>query len=78
MPNINEFSPVIHEKNIFKGICYLNLHKTMSPQGLAICDPWDFIWANGKGLVLRMIHIKQQYIQATGSREDDFLKIYAK
>jgi len=43
MPKINAFRPVVHENKIFKGICYMNLYKTMSPYGVAICDPRDFI-----------------------------------
>jgi len=43
MPNINAFEQVVHEKKIFKVFCYINLYKTMSPLGLAICDPRDFI-----------------------------------
>jgi len=30
MPNINAFRPVVHEK-MFKGFCYINLSKTLSP-----------------------------------------------
>jgi len=29
MSNINAFSLVVHEKNIFKGFCFLNLYKTV-------------------------------------------------
>jgi len=31
MPNITTFRPVINDKTILKGICYINLQKTMSP-----------------------------------------------
>jgi len=43
MPNIKAFRSVVHEKNIFKGFCYINLYKTMTPLGVAICDPREFI-----------------------------------
>jgi len=43
MPKINAFRPVVHEKKIFKGFCYINIYKIMSPYGVAICDPRDFI-----------------------------------
>jgi len=29
MPIINPFRPVVHEKKIFKDVCYINLFKTM-------------------------------------------------
>jgi len=39
MPNINASRPVIHEK-IFKGCCYImNLHRNLSPEGMAIVTP---------------------------------------
>jgi len=43
MPNIIAFRPVVHDENIFKGFCYINLYKIMSLWGVAICDPSDFI-----------------------------------
>jgi len=30
MPKINAFRPVVHQKKIFKGFCYINLYKNMS------------------------------------------------
>jgi len=39
MPVINEFRPVVHEKKIFNGFCYINLDKSMSPWGKVIGDP---------------------------------------
>jgi len=58
MTNINEFRPVAHEKMILTFF--------------AICDPKNFIWTHLMLLVLRMIHVKYQCIQAIGSWEDDF------
>jgi len=31
MLNINAFRLVIHEKNMFKGVCCINLYKNLSP-----------------------------------------------
>jgi len=67
MININIFRPVVHEKKIVKGFCYINLHTTMTLKGVAICDPRDFICTNLNLLVLRMLHPKYQCIQASGS-----------
>jgi len=37
--NINAFRPVIRQKTIFEGFCYIYLP-------VAICDPRDLIWTN--------------------------------
>jgi len=56
MPTINAFKVVVHEKNIFKGFCYLNLLSL----GEAIYDPREFIRTNFNLLVLKMLHSKYQ------------------
>jgi len=40
---MNAFRPVVHEMKNFKCLCYINLYSTMSPNGVASCDPRDFI-----------------------------------
>jgi len=42
MSIINAFKNVVHEK-IVNGFCYINLHPPIPPQGMAICDPNEFI-----------------------------------
>jgi len=43
LPNITAFKPVVHEKNIFSNFCNINIYEIVSPYGVAICDPRDFI-----------------------------------
>jgi len=45
----------------------MNLYKSMSPLGVAICDPRDFIILKLNLIVLRMISAKYQGIQANDS-----------
>jgi len=37
------FRPVSHVNMICIVFCYINLYKTITPYGVAICDPRDFI-----------------------------------
>jgi len=50
----------------------------MSPEGVAIYDPRDFIWTNLNLLAPRMLHATYQRIPAGGSWEDfwRFIKIF--
>jgi len=82
-PTIIVFSPVIHEKRIFKGICYINLYtctcRTMSSYSMAIWDPSDYslnTWTNMNldllVLIIRVVFymLNLKCIQASSSRED--------
>jgi len=42
MPNIKAFRPVIHEKNMFKGCCYINLYNAL--RAWPFVTPGKFYW----------------------------------
>jgi len=74
MSNINVFRPVVLEKKIFYGFCCINLFKNISPLGVAICDPRDFIWTYFNFLVLGMFYVKYCPIWCNSSWEVHFFK----
>jgi len=43
MANIKAFRPVVHEKKIFKGFCYINLYKTMSFRAYPFLTPGSYL-----------------------------------
>jgi len=43
MQNIDAFTPVIHEKKMLKGFCYIYIYQFV-PLGCGHCDPKDCIW----------------------------------
>jgi len=62
---INVFWPVVHRKiYICIFICYINLYKNISPEGVAICDSRDL--NNLNILFLRMLQTKYQCIWESG------------
>jgi len=73
-PSLVEIGQVVHEKKIFKSFCYVSLYKIMSPKGVAVYDPTDFISTNLNLLAPRMFHAKYQSFPASGSWEEDFLR----
>jgi len=66
-PSLVEIGQVVHEKKFL-------LYKTMSPQGVAICDPREFIWTYSDLLAPNMSHAKYQRIPVSGLWEEDFLR----
>jgi len=52
-----EICQVVHKK-IFKSFCYISLYKIMSPYGMAICDPREFIWTKLNFLAPRISRAK--------------------